>query len=177
MLTNEQIEAVITAGVKSGAISWLGFKKDADGKYTLPAISPSDMQQARAIEAEVRKNDIALINQLAMALELPCQWRSPQQNKIVGEAIAAARARLLDSDLAHLTGRGKDAWAGVDPQKLREGGGLGCSCEACKPNTLMEMRMIVCEKCGNKRCPHAQNHEYSCTNSNEPGQVGRRCAP
>ena len=32
--------------------------------------------------------------------------------------------------------------------------------------------MIVCPKCGNKRCPHATDHSYECTNSNEPGQKG-----
>lgn len=52
-MTDEQIDAVITAGVRAGAISWLGYEKDADGHYTLPAISISDRQAARAIEAEV----------------------------------------------------------------------------------------------------------------------------
>ena len=33
---------------------------------------------------------------------------------------------------------------------------------------------IVCPKCGNKRCPHATNHELECTGSNEPGQPGSR---
>lgn len=33
-------------------------------------------------------------------------------------------------------------------------------------------RFIVCETCGNKRCPHATNHIYACTNSNESGQLG-----
>jgi len=33
-------------------------------------------------------------------------------------------------------------------------------------------RFIVCEKCGNKRCPHATDHDYECTGSNEPGQKG-----
>lgn len=32
--------------------------------------------------------------------------------------------------------------------------------------------MICCEICGNKRCPHATDHRYSCTDSNEPGQPG-----
>jgi hypothetical protein len=32
--------------------------------------------------------------------------------------------------------------------------------------------MILCEFCGNKRCPHAQNKGLLCTNSNEPDQVG-----
>ncbi len=33
-------------------------------------------------------------------------------------------------------------------------------------------RFIVCNICGNKRCPHATDHRLACTNSNEPGQKG-----
>lgn len=33
-------------------------------------------------------------------------------------------------------------------------------------------RMILCETCRNKRCPHATSHRYTCTGSNEPGQNG-----
>lgn len=33
-------------------------------------------------------------------------------------------------------------------------------------------RFIVCEICGNKRCPHANNHDNECTGSNETGQKG-----
>ncbi len=32
--------------------------------------------------------------------------------------------------------------------------------------------VIVCKICGNKRCPHATDHDYECTNSNKPGQDG-----
>lgn len=32
--------------------------------------------------------------------------------------------------------------------------------------------MIVCSECGNKRCPHATDHEEDCTGSNAPGQLG-----
>lgn len=32
-------------------------------------------------------------------------------------------------------------------------------------------RMILCEHCGNKRCPKASYHGYKCTGSNEPGQT------
>ena len=32
--------------------------------------------------------------------------------------------------------------------------------------------MILCKKCGNKRCPHANNHLNECTKSNELGQKG-----
>lgn len=33
---------------------------------------------------------------------------------------------------------------------------------------------IVCEYCGNKRCPHGTDHRLTCTYSNEPGQKGSR---
>lgn len=36
------------------------------------------------------------------------------------------------------------------------------------------MRMFLCEKCGNKRCPHATDHRLECTGSNESGQKGSR---
>jgi len=44
-----------------------------------------------------------------------------------------------------------------------------CGCRKCNPYANW---FIVCEKCGNKRCPHATNHELNCTNSNAPGQKG-----
>lgn len=33
-------------------------------------------------------------------------------------------------------------------------------------------QMILCQTCGNKRCPHATDHRHACTGSNEPGQAG-----
>lgn len=52
-----------------------------------------------------------------------------------------------------------------------------CECRKClvRKGTIGSSgiifgRMILCSKCGNKRCPHATDHEYECTNSNEPGQ-------
>lgn len=47
-----------------------------------------------------------------------------------------------------------------------------CDCETCRPNTLDDMRFIVCPICGNKRCPRATDHRNACTGSNEPGQKG-----
>ena len=56
-----------------------------------------------------------------------------------------------------------------------------CSCLACdtfmrKVADLDYMElpggMIVCSVCGNKRCPHATDHEEDCTASNMPGQPG-----
>jgi hypothetical protein len=34
--------------------------------------------------------------------------------------------------------------------------------------------MVVCAKCGNKRCPHAWDCTWRCTGSNEPNQVPMR---
>jgi hypothetical protein len=58
-----------------------------------------------------------------------------------------------------------------------------CECRACLTGKTVELttghrvpiamtRMIVCAKCGNKRCPHANDHRNECTNSNEAGQPG-----
>lgn len=78
------------------------------------------MRFARAIEAEVRKDYDALIRQMLDALTAPVDGDA--LHTLHMSAIAAARARLLDSDLSKLTERGAKAWAGVDAQKLREGG-------------------------------------------------------
>lgn len=56
-----------------------------------------------------------------------------------------------------------------------------CGCRKClrereKNLPLFERtelrQMILCPICGNKRCPHATDHSYKCTRSNEPGQEG-----
>lgn len=47
-----------------------------------------------------------------------------------------------------------------------------CSCRTCRPVTFSDSRFVVCHECGNKRCPHANDHRNACTGSNEPGQEG-----
>lgn len=46
-----------------------------------------------------------------------------------------------------------------------------CHCATCLPINK-KTRMVVCGICGNKRCPHATNHIFACTGSNDPGQPG-----
>lgn len=46
----------------------------------------------------------------------------------------------------------------------------GHTTEQGLPITMM--RMILCPTCGNKRCPHATDHNLDCTNSNDAGQKG-----
>lgn len=47
-----------------------------------------------------------------------------------------------------------------------------CQCRTCRPVTMNDVRFVVCPECGNKRCPHANDHRNSCTGSNAPGQDG-----
>ena len=50
-----------------------------------------------------------------------------------------------------------------------------CQCAKCFPFDMMNpssVRMILCAKCGCKRCPHAEWHGYECADSNEPNQTG-----
>ena len=48
-----------------------------------------------------------------------------------------------------------------------------CQCAKCNPRTidgLFATHMIVCSICGNKRCPHAEDHDLLCMGSNVPNQ-------
>lgn len=47
-----------------------------------------------------------------------------------------------------------------------------CGCQTCRPITMADMRMVLCPACGNKRCPHGNDHRNACTGSNERGQAG-----
>ncbi|SAZ49310.1 Uncharacterised protein [Enterobacter kobei] len=47
-----------------------------------------------------------------------------------------------------------------------------CWCRTCRPVTFSDSRFVVCPECGNKRCPHANDHRNACTGSNELGQEG-----
>ncbi|MDM3247374.1 hypothetical protein [Citrobacter sp. Cf068] len=47
-----------------------------------------------------------------------------------------------------------------------------CSCRTCRPVTFTDSRFVVCPECGNKRCPHANDHRNACTGNNAPGQEG-----
>jgi hypothetical protein len=49
-----------------------------------------------------------------------------------------------------------------------------CGCFGCLPRPVRHF--VVCQTCGNKRCPHAAHHDNACTNSNEPDQPGSRYA-
>jgi len=81
-------------------------------------------------------------------------------------------------------GRTKDPNGGCDGShgKLPElDAEYRCFCYNCNKDRKTEQgwpwvatRMILCPKCGNKRCPHSTDHNLECTDSNEPGQPGSR---
>ena len=108
MLTDEQIESIFLDN------GW-SFGERAD--MYIPV--------GRAIEAEVRRQDDALIRQMLEALEQShaTLWEEDDDpERPAHAAIAAVRARLLEADLAKLTARGAVAWPGIDAQDLRDGG-------------------------------------------------------
>jgi hypothetical protein len=48
-----------------------------------------------------------------------------------------------------------------------------CGCHSCiSGRNENALHMVLCSICGNKRCPHANDHRNTCTGSNEPGQKG-----
>lgn len=60
--------------------------------------------------------------------------------------------------------------------------GLTCGCWTCVaehkatqpfPQSL-SFPFIVCDLCGNKRCPRATHHDNDCTESNDTDQPGSR---
>ena len=66
---------------------------------------------------------------------------------------------------------------------MREAHGIeGCGCFTCVDEVIskrespydMMYPMVVCEECGNKRCPKATYHNNECTKSNKSGQPGSR---
>lgn len=65
-------------------------------------------------------------------------------------------------------------WADIPIPEIGEEENNPCYCYNCADQKTRMTRMIVCPKCGNKRCPHATDHSLECTNSNEPNQPGSR---
>lgn len=47
-----------------------------------------------------------------------------------------------------------------------------CGCWTCLAKRGPVWHMVLCQMCGNKRCPKANDHRHACTGSNEPGQPG-----
>ena len=78
---------------------------------------------------------------------------------------------------------GHDNWQAVTGKALGHNARL-CDCRQCLrdreeivhgfPAELCTF--IVCDTCGNKRCPHATDHRNHCTGSNDVGQRAKNVA-
>lgn len=63
-------------------------------------------------------------------------------------------------------------WDSIFGKKLKPAN-MTLDCHRCyKEADCLVDKMILCPKCGNKRCPCASDHRLACTGSNEPGQPG-----
>jgi hypothetical protein len=70
-----------------------------------------------------------------------------------------------------------DSWK-QDMEDLQD---VECHCYTCNKDVktksgwpVVMTQMILCPECGNKRCPHATDHNLECSKSNDPGQEGSR---
>lgn len=101
---------------------------------------------------------------------------------VYDEDLLNMAASAIDDQLSNKDRSGAGAWVDI-PAKLRRAAMLqgaddnspvipDCSCRTCRPVTFSDSRFVVCPECGNKRCPHANDHRNACTGSNEPGQEG-----
>ena len=77
-----------------------------------------------------------------------------------------------DQTTPHLVDIAKQALRTAITEALAQTSSQKCWCGTCVPNSLNNMRMILCPDCGNKRCPKANDHRNACTNSNDVGQEG-----
>ncbi len=48
-MTDEQIGQIAHQAYIDGRLNWIGFKKDAEGKFTIPVLSKSELELVRAI--------------------------------------------------------------------------------------------------------------------------------
>ena len=106
-LTDEQLQQAIIDGVKAGKISWLGYKKDDEGRFTIPVISKSDMQLSRAIESAATA---PLLERIA-ELEQRCQDNHEDMLRFRRHALDEKDARMALERELEAVRKDADRWA------------------------------------------------------------------
>lgn len=92
---------------------------------------------------------------------------------VILEAVKRAREDDTDwDDIGKALGIGGGQAYVLYAHLIKESCGNCWKCTQFLRTSLYSTGMILCEICGNKRCPHATDHELDCTGSNEPGQKG-----
>lgn len=83
--------------------------------------------------------------------------------------------RVADDGRVSVGSRRSSCVAVMDEPAADEPATSSCPCRACltaAADTTGLSRMILCQRCGNKRCPHAADHRHGCSGSNATGQPG-----
>lgn len=135
---------------------------------------------AKELQGQAREN--AALKRRVLELEVELFWLKTAQasaplltaaselRRVVADAGGKLAARIKNpSATAVVPAPGGFGVVAARPRTLVE---AACWCSTCRPVTLDDMRMVLCPTCGNKRCPHANDHRNDCTGSNEPGQPG-----
>lgn len=167
-MTDEELKTYVYTGVGAASACWEGgtgaavFREDLAtevAEHLLKVIRRHEQDVMEDIARRIRK----------MKPGYPQTW----DGKVLVGRSMAAKVALEDSYV-------EDAMVEQPPNH-------GCGCWTCvndRAELIADMtqrltyrsRMIVCELCGNKRCPKATNHDLDCTLSNDPGQPGSRFA-
>lgn len=120
-----------------------------------------------------------------LAHEIP-DTRAVPSKGTVAVCIYKAMLAAAPSPSSKNNSKGDLAGGSKDEHTEQEGAAGECGCLRCAkereareptsawPFPVEARRMFVCAICGNKRCPHSDDHRNACTGSNEPGQPGSR---
>ncbi|CAH6035592.1 hypothetical protein AN2353V1_1726, partial [Citrobacter koseri] len=130
-------------------------------------VGPLKHLSKEALEAAAEPGDLSEWADMQFLL-----WDAQRRAGICDGEITAAMEEKLKVNMARQWPEPKD---GEPRLHIKEAGNSlvipDCWCHTCRPVTMGDMRFVVCPECGNKRCPHANDHRNACTGSNKPGQV------
>jgi hypothetical protein len=147
----------------------LAYDADAHSGYVPPAAQPVQVPPEKPHTDGLLADGwnacrAAMLQQSSGALQLPEGYVLVPVEPTPKQWAAGVKAMETGIDKATLAYRAMLAAAPQEPTK--------CWCHTCRPVTMTDMRFVVCPECGNKRCPHANDHRHACSGSNKPGQEG-----
>lgn len=191
------IDAEYADLIKSGNIeSCSVYAEQGEGCITVFSVPPAPECLTRPVHPRISSEELddETLDELIDFRRCTFEYHSQQDNKvktIIHGVTLTAMLELRDRRAAMLQGAEpvttacklrdaveiiRNSGIAIDAEKiLAERDALNapdCWCRTCRPITLTDMRFVVCPECGNKRCPHANDHRNACTGSNEPGQEG-----
>ncbi|HCM9308966.1 TPA: DUF550 domain-containing protein [Enterobacter kobei] len=131
-------------------------------------VGPLKHLSKEALEAAAEPEDLSEWADMQFLL-----WDAQRRAGICDGEITAAMEEKLKVNMARQWPEPKDGEPRLHIKEVCNSPVIpDCSCRTCRPVTMTDMRFVVCPECGNKRCPHANDHRNACTRSNEPGQEG-----